>query len=290
MTKIKIHEIRPFKNHPYQVNEDHSLSELVISIKQNGLLNPVIVRKKENYYELISGHRRLKAMDKLGEIEIDATIKELTDEEATILMVDSNLQREMILPSEKAFAYKMKSDALKKQGKEDLCPEVTNNSPRGNNKEMKDNKRQMYRYIRLTYLIPEILQMVDDKLTKDKNLFLTMGIKPGIELSYLTKDEQRLVYSEMVYENITPSHAQTIKIRELSKKKELNAENLEDILLENKGNQNEKISFNKEKINASLPNDMKNRDKRYIEEYIIKAIDYYEKHQKIKREKEELDF
>lgn len=280
MTKIKIHEIRPFKNHPYQVNEDQSLSELIISIRQNGLLNPVIVRKKNNYYELISGHRRLKAMDKLGEIEIEATIKELTDEEATIIMVDSNLQREMLLPSEKAFAYKMKSDALKKQGKEDLCPEVTNYSPRGNNKEMKDNKRQMYRYIRLTYLIPEILQMVDDKLTKDKNLFLTMGIKPGIELSYLTKDEQRLVYSEMVYENITPSHAQTIRIRELSKKKELTAENLEEILIENKGNQNEKISFNKEKINSSLPKDIINRDKRYIEEYIIKAIDYYEKHKK----------
>lgn len=125
--------------------------------------------------------------------------------------------------------------------------------------------------------------MVDDKLTKDKNLFLTMGIRPAEELSYLNKDEQRLLYSEIVYENIVPSHAQTIKIRELSKKKELNAENLEDILLENKGNQNEKISFNKEKINASLPNDMKNRDKRYIEEYIINAIENYKKLETKKR-------
>ena len=283
MTKIKIHEIRPFKNHPYQVNEDQSLSELVMSIKENGLLNPVIVRKKDNYYELISGHRRLKAMDKLGEIEIDATIRELTDEEATILMVDSNIQRETILPSEKAFAYKMKLDALKKQGKEDLCPV-------GTKKEARDSRRQIYRYIRLTHLIPELLQMVDDKLTKDKNLFLTIGIRPAEELSYLNKDEQRLVYSEIVYENITPSHAQTIRIRELSKKKKLNAENLEEILIENKGNQNEKISFNKEKIIYSLPKDIINRDKRYIEEYIIKAINYYEKHQKVKREKEELDF
>ena len=282
MTKIKIHEIRSFKNHPYRVNEDQSLSELIISIKQNGLLNPVIVRKKNNYYELISGHRRLKAMDKLGEIEIEATIKELTDEEATIIMVDSNLQREMILPSEKAYAYKMKLDALKKQGKEDY-------SPVGNTKNKKDSKTQIYRYIRLTYLIPELLQLVDDKLTKDKNSFLTMGIRPAEELSYLNKDEQRLVYSEIVYENVVPSHAQTIRIRELSKKKKLNAENLEEILIENKGNQNETISFNKEKITSSLPKDIINRDKRYIEEYVINAINHYQDYQKRKKEKEEID-
>lgn len=214
MVKIKIHEIKSFKNHPYQVNEDQSLLELVQSIKENGLLNPIIVRKKDNNYEIISGHRRLNAMEKLGEIEIEATVRELSDEEATINMVDSNLQRDKLLPSEKAFAYKMKLDALKKQGKTYL-------SPGGTKKEIKNSKTQIYRYVRLTYLIPELLQLVDDKLTKDKNSFLTMGIKPAEELSYLTKDEQKLVYAEMVYENITPSHAQTIRIKELSKKKKM---------------------------------------------------------------------
>lgn len=268
MTRIKVNKVVPFKNHPYNVKEDQSLLELMQSIKENGLLNPIIVRKKEKVYELISGHRRLKAFKMLGETEIEATIMELTNEEATIIMVDSNLQRETLLPSEKAFAYRMKLDALKKQGKTYSCPG-------GTNKEMQDSRRQMYRYIRLTYLIPELLQLVDDKLLKDKNLFLTMGIKPAVELSYLTKDEQKLVYSEIVYENLTPSHAQAIRIKNLSKDKKLNDEVLENILNENKGNQNEKISFNKEKIISSLPKEIIKRDKRYIEEYIVKAIEKY---------------
>ena len=268
MTRIKVNKVVPFKNHPYNVKEDQSLLELMQSIKENGLLNPIIVRKKEKVYELISGHRRLKAFKMLGETEIEATIMELTNEEATIIMVDSNLQRETLLPSEKAFAYRMKLDALKKQGKTYSCPGCTN-------KEMQDSRRQMYRYIRLTYLIPELLQLVDDKLLKDKNLFLTMGIKPAVELSYLTKDEQKLVYSEIVYENLTPSHAQAIRIKNLSKDKKLNDEVLENILNENKGNQNEKISFNKEKIISSLPKEIIKRDKRYIEEYIVKAIEKY---------------
>ena len=157
---------------------------------------------------------------------------------------------------------------FRSQGKTYSCPG-------GTNKEMQDSRRQMYRYIRLTYLIPELLQLVDDKLLKDKNLFLTMGIKPAVELSYLTKDEQKLVYSEIVYENLTPSHAQAIRIKNLSKDKKLNDEVLENILNENKGNQNEKISFNKEKIISSLPKEIIKRDKRYIEEYIVKAIEKY---------------
>lgn len=270
--KIKLDQIDSFQNHPFHVNNDESLKELGNSIKENGLLNPLIVRPKENgRYELISGHRRKLAMELEGIKEADTCIKELSDDEAIIEMVDSNMYRDKILPSEKAFAYKMKLDAMNHQGKT-LSPKGTKSHSVNN---INDTKTQIYRYIRLTNLIPELLQLVDDTVLKDKRTALTMGIKPAVELSYLSEEEQKLVYAEITYDDLTPSHAQAIKIRELSKDKKLTIESIEELLTEEKGNQKDKITFNKERIEKALPSELLKRDKRYIEQYIIKAIENY---------------
>lgn len=273
---ISIKDIDPFNNHPFKVIEDESLKTLAESIKENGLLNPVIVRKKDNdRYEMISGHRRLKAIELNGEDFIKCEVKELSDDEATIFMVDSNMYRDKILPSEKAFAYKMKLDSLKHQGKKTSRTEFGKSESAGEISE--ESARTVQKYIRLTYLIPELLKVVDDSFGAKDHHKITMGIKPAVELSYLNKDEQMLVYSEMTYDDLSPSHAQAIRIRKLSKEKKLNAESLEEILSEKKGNQNDRISFNKEKIENVLPYELTKRDKRYIEQYIIKAIETYKK-------------
>ncbi len=282
---IKLASIDSFKNHPYKVENNDSLNELAQSIKENGLLNPLIVRKKSNNrYELISGHRRKLALELNGVEDVEVNIKDLNDDEATILMVDSNMYREKILPSEKAFAYKMKYDAIKHQGKltcGNRChksrDEVASNS--------KDSSRTIHNYIRLTYLIPELLELVDNTIMYDSRTTLTMGMKPAVELSYLSKEEQTLVYSLIIYESATPSHSQAMEIRKLSKNNQLDFDSLEDILCQKKGNQNEQISFNKDKIESVLPQDLLKRDKRYIEQYIIKAILNYNELSK----KEEID-
>ena len=285
--KIKIEDIVAFKNHPFKVEDNESFKELEQSIKENGLLNPIIVRPKDNKYEIISGHRRLKAMELNGNDEIETYIKELSDDEAVIQMVDSNLQRDKILPSEKAFAYKMKLDAIKHQGKR---TSVHNDQKLNSRDKIAENSNEsssmIRRYIRLTYLIPELLNIVDRTYEKNDKHSITMGLLPAVELSYLNKDEQMLVYSEMTYEDLSPSHAQAIRIRKLSEKKQLNAETLEDILTEQKGNQHEQISFNKENIEKALPYELTKRDKRYIERYIIKAIQTY---RSIEREGGDLD-
>lgn len=266
--KIDIFKIDDFKDHPFLVNDDESLKKLADSIKINGLLNPLTVRlKKDGRYELISGHRRKKALDILGMNEVEAYVKELTDDEATIEMVDSNMYREKILPSEKAFAYKMKMEAIKHQGKSTYGPEVR--------KLEKESDRNIRRYIRLTYLIPELLKLVDDTVLKDKRSTLTMGIKPAVELSYLSKEEQKLVYLAITYEYVTPSLKQAMQIREMSREKKIVFDDIEDILCEEKGNQHEQISFNKENVEKVLPTEILKRDKRYIEQYIIKAIEFY---------------
>lgn len=277
IVKIDVINIDSFKNHPFLVEEDTALFELIDSIKINGLLNPIVVRKKNDRYELISGHRRKHAYELLGYTEIEAIVKDISDDEAIIQMVDSNIYREKILPSEKAFAYKMKMDAIKHQGKakdpqgpklrsDQLLASVSN-----------DGATQIKRYIRLTNLIPELLKLVDNTVKYDKRTHLTMGIKPAVELSYLTKEEQQLVYETIKYNDATPSHAQTIKIRELSKNKQINFDVLEELMNQNKGIQNEKITFNKNKIEQALPIELIQRDKRYIEKYIIEAINYYKK-------------
>lgn len=277
LTKIKIDLIDNFENHPFYVKEDESLKKLAESIETNGLLNPLLVRPKDNgRYELISGHRRKKALEQIGKEEVDVIIKNLSDDEATIYMVDSNMYREKILPSEKAFAYKMKMDAIKHQGKKTSCTECTKlRSDEILASKSKDGARQIQNYIRLTHLIPELMYLVDKTVLDEHRIFLTMGIKPAVEISYLTKDEQQLLYSTIQYMDITPSHAQAIVIRKLSKEKKLNFNELEKIMDQKKGNQNEQISFNKEKIMSVIPIELLNSDKRYIEKYIIKAINFY---------------
>ncbi len=273
--KILLSKIDSFKDHPFHVNNDESLKELANSIKENGLYTPLTVRLKEDgRYELISGHRRKAAMELLGITETEAYVKELADEEATIEMVDSNMYREKILPSEKAFAYKMKYDAIKHQGKKTS----------GHDVQKLDDKsdRNIRRYIRLTNLIPELLQLVDDTVLKDKRTALTMGLLPAVELSYLNKEEQKLVYMGITYEDLTPSHGQAKQLRKLSNEGKITFDSVEEILCKSKGNQQEQISFNKERIEKVLPTELLKRDKRYIEQYIIKAIENY-KQQEIER-------
>lgn len=276
--EINIKDIDSFEKHPFLVNVDASLHELAGSIKENGLLNPIVVRKKQNgRYELISGHRRKLAMELIGMTEVDACIKQLNDDEAIIFMVDSNMYREKILPSEKAFAYKMKLDAMKHQGKKITSAHVVSKLTTKEliGKQFGDSREQVRRYIRLTYLIPELLEIVDNTVKYDKRTYLTMGLTTAVELSYLNIDEQNLLYNTIIYEDLTPSYAKALKIRELSKNKLLDFDSLEKILDQKKGNQNDRIFFNKEKIEAVLPFDLLKRDKRYIEKYIIEAIQIY---------------
>lgn len=271
IVKIKVSDIKDFPKHPFKINNDLNYEELKDSILDNGVLVPAIVRKQEDgKYEMISGHRRKKICEENGISEIPCIVKDISDDEAIIMMVDSNLQRDKILPSEKAQAYKMKLDALNHQGKS-LSPLGTKSSSVN---EIDDSKSQIYRYVRLTYLIPELMQLVDDTVLKDKRATLTMGIRPAVELSYLSKNEQEMVYEEISYEDITPSHVQAKKIRELSKNKTLNPDVLESIFLEPKPNQQKRISFNEERIRKALPKDIKDYK---IEDFIIKAIENYSK-------------
>lgn len=274
--KIKISEIDDFKNHPYKVELGDEINDLVESIKLNGLLVPIVVRRKENdRYELLSGHRRKKAYEILGLEEIDAIIKDLNDDESTIFMVDSNMYREKLLPSEKAFAYRMKMEAMKHQGKTSCHYDTKLRSDEKLSEKSNDSARQIQRYIRLTCLIPELLEIVDNSRKLKDKPNLTMGLLPALELSFLSKQEQQIVYSVITYEDATLSHSQAIRIRKLSKKKLLTFDDIDKILLEEKGNQHEKISFNKSKIISVLPFDLVKRDKRYIEQYIIEAIKSY---------------
>ena len=280
--KILLSKIDSFKDHPFHVNNDESLKELANSIKENGLYTPLTVRLKEDgRYELISGHRRKAAMELLGITETEAYVKELADEEATIEMVDSNMYREKILPSEKAFAYKMKYDAINHQGKKTS----------GHDVQKLDDKsdRNIRRYIRLTNLIPELLQLVDDTVLKDKRTALTMGLLPAVELSYLNKEEQKLVYMGITYEDLTPSHGQAKQLRKLSNEGKITFDSVEEILCKSKGNQQEQISFNKERIEKVIPTELLKRDKRYIEQYIIKAIENYKQQEIERRDVYDLD-
>lgn len=224
---------------------------------------------------MLSGHRRKKVYEILGLEEIDAIIKDLNDDESTIFMVDSNMYREKLLPSEKAFAYRMKMEAMKHQGKTSCHYDTKLRSDEKLSEKSNDSARQIQRYIRLTCLIPELLEIVDNSRKLKDNPNLPMGLLPALELSFLSKQEQQIVYSVITYEDATPSHSQAIRIRKLSKKKLLTFDDIDKILLEEKGNQHEKISFNKSMIISVLPFDLVKRDKRYIEQYIIEAIKSY---------------
>lgn len=280
---IDISLIDNFPKHPFKVVNNDELNKLKDSIKTNGLLEPIIIRPKENgRYELISGHRRKKASELLGLKTIKAVVRDLTDDEATIYMVDSNLHREKLLPSEKAFAYKMKLDAIRHQGRTygPQDPKLETSRPLVDKSKSadivgKDNSesgRQVQRYIRLTYLTPELLQYVDNSELKESP---SIALRPAVELSYLSKEEQQDLKELIDYNLATPSLAQAIKLKKLSQEGTLTADKMESILEEEKANQKPKIRFNEKRLKEVLPNNIKDTE---IEDYVIKSVDFYTKH------------
>ena len=245
---IPIKEISNFPNHPFKVREDEKMLETVASIKKHGVVFPAIVRKKENGgYEMISGHRRKKACQIAEITEMPCIVRELTDEEATILMVDTNVQREEILPSEKAFAFKMKLEAIKKQGKRiDLTstPVEKKLSIDIIAEEFGIGREQVRRFIRLTELKKELLQMVDEK---------KIALRPAVEISYLKEEEQCLLLDSIQLNECTPSESQSKYMRELSQKGKLTADKIEEILGMEKPNQKEQIKFKVESVKSYFP-------------------------------------
>ena len=276
---IDISLIDDFKEHPFKVIENDELKSLEESIQNSGVLSPVIVRPKDDgRYEMISGHRRKFACNKLGIETIPCLVKNLTDDEATIFMVDSNLQREKLLPSEKAFAYKMKYEALKHQGTS--LPQDTTLRPVGTKlrsdsilaEEVNESARQIQRYIRLTNLIPELLEMVDNA---ECGLSPSIAFRPAVELSYLMEDEQRDLVDFIDDEEATPSLAQAIKMKKLSQDGNLDIDTIHEIMEEQKANQITKFKIPEEKLMKVIP---KNVDRSNVEDFVIKACEYYSKH------------
>ena len=269
-------EISDFPNHPFKVKQDDDMAEMVESIKKYGVLVPALVRPKEDGgYEMVAGHRRKFAASLAGIAEIPCIVRSLTDDEATIVMVDSNLQREKILPSEKAFAYKMKLDAMKRQGERtDLTSSPLDNKLRGITSAQQvsqksgDSQPQIYRYIRLTELIPSVLQMVDDG---------KIAFRPAVELSYLSKEQQQALFETMECEDCTPSLAQAIKMKEFSRDGKLTDEVILSIMQEEKPNQKEQFKMPKERISKYFA---PGTPAQKIEDTIIKALDLYRKRQR----------
>ena len=273
---VPISLIDDFADHPFQVRDDEDMERLVQSIDNNGVLNPVILRKNGERYELIAGHRRKHACLRLGISGIPAIVRELSRDEAVVEMVDSNLQREHILPSEKAYAYKMKMDAMKRKAgrpKENSRPLVEDFSTADIiGQDTGESGRQIQRYIRLTELIPELLTMVDEE---------KIAFRPAVELSYLTEDEQRDLLETIESEEATPSLAQAIRMKNLSKVGKLDMDTIFAIMTEQKPNQKEKIKIPMERLEQFFPRGMPQKQ---IEDTIVKALTLYQKHLKKKRE------
>ena len=243
VTDLPTTEISDFPNHPFKVRMDESMTEMVESVKERGVLSPVLVRPMpDGSYQMVSGHRRRMAAELAELPTVPCIVRELTDDEAVIIMVDSNLQREQVLPSEKAFAYKMKLDAMKRQGQRTDLTSVPVAQKSGGKtsrqilgEQVGESQDQVRRFIRLTNLIPEILDMVDNSVLKEKDK-LQMALRPAVELSYLTEDEQQALLETMTIDDCTPSHAQTIKMRDFSEKGKLNADVILSIMQEEKPN------------------------------------------------------
>lgn len=269
-------EISDFPNHPFKVKQDEAMAEMVESVRKYGVLVPALVRPKEDgRYEMVAGHRRKFAAALAELTEIPCIVRNLTDDEATIIMVDSNLQRETILPSEKAFAYKMKLDAMKRQGqRSDLTSAPLEPKLKGSrsNEELAanspDSRSQIQRFIRLTELIPSVLQMVDDG---------KIAFRPAVELSYLAKEQQESLYTTMECEDCTPSLAQAIKMKEFSKDGKLTDEVILSIMQEEKPNQKEQFKMPKERISKYFA---PGTPAQKIEDTIIKALELYRKRQR----------
>ena len=281
-------EISDIPNHPFKVRMDAAMQEMTESVKQYGVLVPALVRpKRSGGYEMVAGHRRKKAADLAGLAEIPCIVRQLTDDEATIIMVDSNLQREQILPSEKAFAYKMKLDAMRRQGQRtDLTSDPLGSKLHGTRSNLElaaespDSKTQIQRYIRLTHLIPEILDLVDNSVLKDQEM-LQIAMRPAVELSYLRKEEQADLFAIMDEMDCTPSHAQAIKMRQMSEDKtggeRLAKDALVSIMKEEKPNQKEQFKIPKEKISRFFAPGTPTQK---IEDTIVKALELYRKRQR----------
>lgn len=253
VVSIPIEKIIDFKDHPFHVQMDEEMMKLIDSIKENGLLMPALVRPKEDgTYEMVSGHRRKFALSQLGQKEINVIVRDLDDDQATILMVDSNIQRENILPTERGYAYKMRLDAMKHQGKRtDLTSTQVGQkfSVEQLADEVGGSRNQIQRFIRLTYLIPELQQMVDG-IHDEK---ITIAFNPAVELSYLAEQEQKYLVDTIIEYRQTPSLAQSQEFKRLSHDGKLTEEKIEDTLSEEKPNQREKISFETREINQYFP-------------------------------------
>ena len=277
---IPLEQIDDFPDHPFHVKLDEDMEQLVQSVRERGVITPVILRPTEDgRYEMVSGHRRKKACELAGLTTVKAEIREMTRDEAVILMVESNLQRTTILPSEKAFSYKMRLEAMKRQGqRSDLnCAPMEHklNGAKSRDilaEEMGESKDQVRRYIRLTELVPDILALVDQG---------RIAFRPAVELSYLTKAEQTALLESIAREDATPSLAQAIKMKEFSKEGRLNSDVILSIMQEQKPNQREKISLQSDRLKTLLP---QNYSQKQQEEYILKALDFYNRH--LQRQKE----
>lgn len=277
--EIPLEEIDPFPDHPFKVRDDEDMQNLVESVKANGVLTPATVRKKEDgRYELLSGHRRLRACQIAGIPNLRCEVVEMTRDEATIFMVESNFQRSKILPSEKAFAYKMRMDAMRRQGmRSDLTsrPVGEKLSVERVSDETMDSARQIHRYIRLTELLPEILDMVDEG---------QIALRPAVELSYIPKLSQGLLWESMEMESCTPSHAQAIRMRRMSEEGKLTPEAMEAILTEEKPNQKERIILRGERFRNLFPPDLPVSKR---EDYIAAAMEFYGRHRQRQRDRDE---
>ena len=271
VVEVKLTDITDFPNHPFKVKDDDEMDKMRQSVEQYGVVHPILVRPtKDGKYEMISGHRRKRASELANKDTIPCIVRNLSDDEATIIMVDSNMQREEILPSEKAFAYKMKLEALGHQGKstELTSGQVVRKLETADiiGKENDESGRQVRRYIRLTELIPELLEMVDDK---------KIAFNPAVEISYLDDDNQYALLDCIEYSDATPSHAQAIVMKKLFQSGELDADKIDDILSEEKPNQKQKIKFDNDRIRNVLP---KNIEEPKIEDFVVKAIEHYSKY------------
>ena len=272
---IPLSEIDEFPDHPFKVLMDEDMEQLVESIKRNGVMTPATVRLKDDgRYELISGHRRKKACELAGLETLKCEVKDLTRDEAIIIMVESNLQRSVILPSEKAFAYKMRLEAMKRQAGR---PTKDNYSPLGNNSDsatssdelaekVGESKNQIFRFIRLTELVPEILQMVDEK---------QIAFRPAVEISYLAEEQQYTLLEAMSYNDATPSLAQAIKMKKFNQDGKLTDEVIQSIMEEEKPNQKEKPAFRDERITKLIP---KTVPKGQETDFVVKALEFYNRH------------
>lgn len=273
---IPLDKISDFPDHPFKVRMDEKMLEMIESVREYGVLSPTVVRPKEDgTYEMIAGHRRKLASQMADRSELPCIVRDLTDEEATIIMVDSNLQREEILPSEKAFAYKMKLDAMKRQaGRPSKNSVPVAQDLRGKTsrqllgEQVGESQDQIRRYIRLTELIKPILDMVDDK---------KIALRPAVELSYLSQDQQEMLLDTMQLQDCTPSHAQAIKMRKFAEKGRLNEDVILSIMSEEKGNQKEQFRIPRERISKYFS---PGASAKQIEDTIIKALELYRKRER----------